>query len=167
MINGPLKWYTVAEALRQAVHTALTNKPSRSCVVPGLVAWDECCEGQLAVTVVRSYLSDTFPDPMLTEISMDCGAAWEVSEISVQILRCAPQPQGQSNAPDCESLDASAREVYRDMSEVMTATAQKLCSMERETFDIENQLITSQMAIGPEGGCVGSDLRALVGLPRG
>jgi hypothetical protein len=167
MINGPLKWYTVAEALRAAVHLALSNKPSRSCVVPGLVAWDECCEGQLAVTVVRTYLSDTFPDPMLSEMSMDCGPAWEVAEISIQILRCAPQPQGSDTAPDCTALDASAQEVYRDMSEVMTATALKLCQMERETFEIENQLITSQMMIGPEGGCVGSDLRALIGLPRG
>lgn len=166
MIQGPLKWYTVAEALRSAVHTALSSTPSRSCVVPGMVAWDECCEGQLSVTVIRTYLSDTFPDTMLTEASMDCGPAWEVAEISILILRCAPQPQGQDTAPSCAVLDASSKEVYRDMSEVMTATAQKLCQMEHD-FDIENQLIVSQMLAGPEGGCVGSDLHALVGLPRG
>ena len=164
MITGPLKWYTVAETLRQAVHAELTVKPARSGVVPGAIAWDECDCGILAVSISQVYPSETFPDQQTLKVGR-CDAPWEVAEITVQIVRCAPNPEGQELSPSVAALDASAREVARDAYETLRAVSVTLCQMD-DARDIADFMIRTQTAQGPTGGCVGSELRAAVSLPR-
>lgn len=166
MITGPLKWYTVAAALRDAVYAELTTKPDRAGVVPAAIAWDECDCGLLAVSVARVYPSDRFPEEATTrEATAGCDAAWDVAELVIQIIRCAPNPGGQDLAPTVAALDASAQDVIRDAYETMLATTVTLCQM-RADRDIVDYLIRTQDAQGPSGGCVGTELRALVGLHR-
>jgi hypothetical protein len=165
MITGPLKWYMVAEALRAAVHAELTTTPDRSGVVPGAIAWDECDCGLLAVSVARIFLTETFPDELSRRIGNACDAPWEVAEIVIQVVRCAPNPDDPMTAPTTAELDTSAREVLTDAYEMLLAASVTLCQMNqaREISDFMLRPLTAQ---GPTGGCVGNELRAYVSLPR-
>ena len=166
MISGPGKWYTVAETLRQAVHTELTTTPQRSGVVPGQIAWDECDCGLLAVSVAQIYLTETFPDPLTRRVGNACDAPWEAAEIVVQVVRCAPNPDDPMTAPTTTELDGSAREVLRDAQEMMRALSVTLCQMNADR-DIADFILRPLFAQGPAGGCVGNEVRAIVSLPRG
>lgn len=165
MISGPLKWYTVAETLRTAVHAQLTTEPARSSVVPGLIAWDECDCGLLAVSVAQIYPTETFPDPLPRRVGNGCDAPWEAAEIVIQVVRCAPNPDDPLTAPTTAELDESARQVLTDAYEMMYAVSVKLCEMNqaREISDFMMRPLTAQ---GPSGGCVGNEVRAFVSLPQ-
>lgn len=164
MITGPLKWHTVATRIRDAVYAELTVKPDRSGVVPGAIAWDECDCGLLAVSVAQVYLTETFPDPLTRKASNACDAPYEVGEVVIQVVRCAPNPDG-LNAPTVAELDASAQEVLRDAYEMLRAVSIELCEMNRDR-DISDFMLRPLTAQGPSGGCVGNELRAYVALPR-
>lgn len=164
MIVGELKWYTVAERLRAAIHEDLTVKPDRSGVVPGAIAWDACDCGMLAVSVAQVYPSEDFPFPQATRVGA-CDAPWEVGEIVIQIIRCAPNPEGQNLYPSVEAQDASAQEVRRDAYQVLLAASRELCEM-NDARDISDFVVRPQPTQGPQGGCVGTELRVLVSLPR-
>jgi hypothetical protein len=165
MITGELKWYTVASTLEQAVYAELTTKPDRHSVVPGLIAWDECDCGLLAVSVGTIYLTETFPDPLTRRVGNACDAPWEAAEVIIQVVRCAPNPDDPMTAPTTAELDTSAQEVLRDAYEMLRAVSVKLCQMnrDREIADFILRPLTSQ---GPSGGCVGNELRAVVSLAR-
>lgn len=169
LISGVLRWYTVAETLRAAAYTAMAaspvGPPDRSCVVPGAIAWDECDCGLLAVAVARTYYSDAFPTEQTEKVGAgSCRPAWDVAEIVIQAIRCAPSPQGQDLFVECPALDASAREVATDAAVVKSAMSLKLCQME-DGNEIIDYLVQGQTIEGPQGGCVGSELRVLVALP--
>jgi hypothetical protein len=165
MITGPLKWYTVAETLRVAVHDELTTKPTRSGVVPGQIAWDECDCGLLAVSVARIFLTETFPDELSRRIGNACDAPWEVAEVVIQVIRCVPGADGQTLAPTVAELDTSAQEILRDAYEMLKGASIELCEMNsaREISDFMLRPLTAQ---GPTGVCGGNELRAYVALPR-
>lgn len=169
MLSGPLKWFTLAETLRVAADAAMSATPSgppgRSCVVPGAVAWDECDCGLLAVTVNRVYPSEDFPVQQTAVVSGQCTAAWQAGEIVLQALRCAPQPIGQDLAPSCAALNDSAAEVARDAHDVYSAVELALCQL-KDAGQIAEYLMIGQTSLGPNGACVGSELRVLVALPR-
>lgn len=165
MITGPLKWYTVATTLEAAVYAELTTKPDRHSVVPGAIAWDACDCGLLAVSVARIYLSDAFPAP-LTAKTGACDAAWEVGEYVVQLIRCAPNPESLENpAPTTAALDASAQEILTDAYELLKSVSETLCQMNKDR-DIIDFFLNPLTAQGPSGGCVGNEVRFLVGLAR-
>lgn len=164
MITGELKWYTVASALEQAVYDALTDEPQRHGVVPGAIAWDACDCGMLAVSIAQVYPSETFPAPHAAPVGA-CDAPYEVAELVVQVIRCAPNAEGQNLWPSVAALDASARQVARDAYETLRAVSIKLCEM-NEQRDISDFLVRPQVTQGPQGGCVGTELRALVQLLR-
>lgn len=164
MITGELKWYTVASTLEQAVYAALTDTPDRHGVVPGAIAWDACDCGMLAVSIAQVYPSENFPAPQAVKVG-NCDAPYEVGELVVQVIRCAPNAEGQNLFPSTAALDTSARQVARDAYETLRAVSVKLCEM-NEARDISDFLVRPQVTQGPSGGCVGSELRALVSLLR-
>lgn len=164
MISGPLKWYTVATRLRDAVYAELTEKPARSGVVPGAIAWDECDCGILAVSVAQVFLTESFPDQLGRPVG-NCDAPYEVGEYVIQVVRCAPNPEDQLSAPTVSELDASAQEVLRDAYEMLKGASVELCEM-NSARDISNFLLRPLTAQGPSGACVGNELRAFVSLGR-
>ncbi|MDT0387813.1 hypothetical protein [Streptomyces dubilierae] len=164
MITGELKWYTVATTLEAAVYGALTDSPDRHGVVPGAIAWDACDCGMLAVSIAQVYPSENFPAPQAAKVGA-CDAPYEVGEVVVQVIRCAPNAEGQSLYPTTAALDASARQVARDAHEALRAVSVRLCEM-NDARDISDFLVRPQVIQGPQGGCVGSELRALVSLMR-
>jgi len=169
MISGDMKWYVLAETLRQALHADLTLKPDRSGVVPGAIAWDECDCGLLAVSYAQIYPSETFPDLILNPAG-NCDASVEVIELVIQLIRCAPNPgtdlSGNDLAPSVAALDASAQEALRDAYELIQSVRETLCQMQ-ENRDILEYLLRPLTPQGPSGGCVGNELRVFVGLLRG
>jgi hypothetical protein len=178
MLRDSLAFHTVAGRLRDAVvvrldspaATGVTGVPSRACVVPGQVAWDDCdCEGGLlAVAVARTFYSETFPveasgfDARAGTRS-PCELPYLVAELVVQVVRCAPGPDGRGNPPSCEALAASARQAISDAAEARTAVVCGLGAMQ-DANDIADYLVQAQTFQGPEGGCVGSELKVLVSL---
>lgn len=165
MITGELKWYTVATRLRDAVYAQLTTKPTRSGVVPGQIAWDECDCGLLAVSVARIFLTEAFPDELSRRIGNACDAPYEVGEIVIQVVRCAPNPDDPLTAPTMAELDTSTQEVLTDAYEMLKGASVKLCQM-NEARDIADFMLRPLTAQGPSGGCVGNELRAYVALGR-
>lgn len=163
MISGPLKWYTVASRLEQAVYAELTVTPNRHGVVPGAIAWDECDCGLLAVSVGQIYPTEAFPNPVQARVGNGCDAPWEAAEIIIQVVRCVPTHD--QKPPTVAALDASAQEILRDAYEMMRAVSTTLCEMSnaREISDFVMRALTPQ---GPTGVCGGNELRAVVSLPR-
>lgn len=165
MITGSSKWYDVAKLLEAAVYAELTTKPERHSVVPGAIAWDACDCGMLAVSVGQVYLTDTFPEPMVSVISPACTAAWEAAELTIQLIRCAPVATGQSLWPSTAALEAAALIMAQDAAETLRASALKLCEMTRDDQIIDH-LIGVVDPQGPDGACVGIQLGLIVALPR-
>lgn len=164
---GALKWYVVAAALRDAVYTALSPQPCRYGVVPGAIAWDGCDCGALYVTVLRTFLSDLFPEVLEAPVGVGCTANQEVAEIVIQVLRCAPSPDAPAQlAPEADALDVSARQLASDTFNTMAAVSLELCTM-KDADEILDFLLMETTAVGPDGGCVGLELHVLAALPRG
>lgn len=162
---GSTKYYRVAEAIHSAVESAITNEVSRSAIVPGAIAWDEAPCGLLAVSIGQVYLSDNFPEQNEVMIGSACDYAWEVVQINVQVIRCAPQPQGQDLAPTVEAQEATALIMAMDAAETTKAISTWICQQRGET--IVDAMIRPLDPQGPEGDAVGIQAMVIVALPRG
>jgi hypothetical protein len=160
-------FHEVAQALVDAVKARLINTaagiPVRACVVPGAIAWDACECGQLAVALDRMYLSDRFPAEDFA--SSPCDAPYLVGDLVVQVIRCAPNPEGMDTTVSCDRLESSAQTVSIDAYEALTAVICTLRDM-RTAGEIDDYLVRPLSMQGPEGGCAGSELRALVAVTR-
>jgi hypothetical protein len=165
MITGPLKWYTVASRLEQAIYEELTVTPARHGVVPGAIAWDDCDCGLLAASVGQIYPTEQFPNPAQARVGNSCDAPWEAAEIIIQVVRCTPCPDDNGNPPTVAALDASAREILTDAYETMRAMSTTLCQMNKDR-EISDYLMRTLVPQGPSGCCGGNELRAVVSLPR-
>lgn len=172
-LRGPTALYDVARRVLSDIFIELATTdvgaPSRACVVPGLVAWDQCdCDGLLAVSLTRAFLSDDFPTGALGRGSIrlsPCDLPWLVGEFTITVLRCAPQPKERALAPSCEALDAAARVLTSDAYVVLTETVSTLCEL-KSADEVVDYVIGDQETRGPDGACVGSDLVALVAVER-
>ncbi len=103
-----------------------------------------------------------------TRVGVVPGAiAWDDCDpdMVVQIVRCAPEPQGGETAPSVAALEASAREVIADATAVMCATIDVLNALST-SGDIYDFMMRGQMFVGPAGACVGSELQFVVGVIR-
>lgn len=166
MIAGSARWYTVGSRIVTATRAGLTAGVARAGQVPGDIAWDDCnCDGILAVTVPRIYLSERFPEETEGPVGARCQAPYEVAEFTVSVIRCVPQPQGQKLSPPAAELDTAAGLLLQDAAESMDALAALMCQM-RDADDISDYLITPAESAGPEGACAGFTLRVLVSLER-
>lgn len=165
MIQGSSRWYTVGGYLVTAVKDGLSNTVGRYGQVPGEIAWDECCEGMLAVSTPRVFLSEEFPEETEIPVGNFCQPPYEVGEFTVLVLRCAPVPDSEGNPPSAADLDAGAALVLQDMAETMGAVTSVLCTL-KDADSVSDFRVTPAEAAGPEGGCMGLTLRALVSLER-
>ncbi len=163
-IMGDDRWYQICKLINSAVYTELDDKPSRSSVVPGLVAWDDCSCGLLATTWTIVMASDDFPQEKVS-VTGNCEAAWEVMEIVVQLVRCAPSPDNTSLAPTTLSLETAALRMDKDVAQVNRAAMVLLCTM-KDDGRIIDFMVNRTSSVGPEGGCVGIEVRMNVALPR-
>jgi hypothetical protein len=171
MLTGPSTFYTVIAAVRDAVATALTSTtggaPSRVAVVPGAIAWDECdtC-GMLALSLLRTFLSDDFPIELAQPASLaGTQGALLCADMAVQVIRCAPQPADRESAPTTEQLDAAGRITSEDAYATLCAVLSILGTMETND-SILSFVVRPVNVVGPEGACVGIELMFTVGVIR-
>lgn len=168
MISGPLGFYTVLNTLITSVNDELAGtlggQPDRACVVPGLIAWDECDCGLLAGTITQQFYTDNFPQPNTgAATSIPCQSSFIAAEMMISLIRCAPNPHGNQLAPPCAELDAAAQ-IWTVDAHILQQTV--FCTLEemRDNNDIVEYLVSNLVSAGPEGGCVGSDITFTVGL---
>src|SRR6266540_5146126 len=123
-----LSLYEVAAAALEAARVALaagpTPTPKRVGVVNGAIAWDNCdtC-GLLAIGLIRCFLSDEFPVEAGVTPQGNCISAYLCGTFSLQIARCAPNPDDAGNGPTVDALDASAQIVMGDAQIILPAVA--------------------------------------------
>lgn len=169
-LRGSTAGYQIARTVLTAVSAQLNSTPAgtpgRVCLVPGAIAWDECeCNGgQLAIAGSRIFMTDSFPNQNIKP-QWNNAAAYIDNEFIIQIIRCAPNMSDGGAPPTCIDLEASAQVVLTDAYEVMCATASTLASM-ANVDTIDDYLIYDQVFVGPEGGCVGSELRFVTQVLR-
>lgn len=144
--------------------------PPRICLVPGeSPSVENCCagQGQLTVNVARIFESRSFPVAD-AGTPANCDVPLEVVVYEVEVWRCAPVGSPHS-PPTCDALDDTARITMSDMTAVrwgikcclnnVASVSDVLPSGYRWTFE-------EHITKGPEGGCVGSSLSVVVGLPQ-
>src|SRR6266540_3291938 len=144
----------------------LVELPERIGLYPGAIAWDACDCGMFLIAPTRQYFSENFPFEEVTLTATPCNFPWLVIEYIVQAIRCAPLPQEGQLFPSLVELESSAKTVIHDSYYLLEGTAKILCSL-KENREIVDYRITELIVQGPEGGCVGSELRFSTAIRRG
>jgi len=154
----------VLDCVGSALAGTAAGRPGRVCTVPGLLAWDGGDCGLLAVTVDRVYPSSTFPvEAQAVELAGPCPPQYEVAELTVTVLRCAPTIDSAGRSPSCTALDRSANTWFRDMDATRAALGCCLAGL-RDVDTVAEFVVRDTTPAGPEGGCVGSDTHLTVGF---
>lgn len=162
--TGPLKWFSLAKDILTYVDAHTTAVYGRAGVVPGLIAWDGCDCGALYLMVNQTYASDNWPmQKTEADPSEACGAVYEGAELVLQVMQCAPSPQGHAAAPTVDAQETAAMLVRRDAYETYRAVNAFLCEA-RDAREVEDFIVDAQLVQGPSGGCVGTELRFRVAL---
>lgn len=172
--RGATGFYDVANVLIENVGVALADSAGgqveRACVVPGEIAWDGCNCGLLAISVRNWTLTDDFPQSSAAfganaTRATPCNLPWLVGELHIQVVRCAPIPDGNALSVPCAALDEAARILISDAYVTLTETVSTLCEL-RESDQIIDYVLSNQETLGPAGDCVGTELTVQVGLVR-
>jgi hypothetical protein len=166
-IKGDDKWFQVCTAILTAASNGLTVKANRYLVTTGQIAWDDCCAGQLAVSLTRVAPTESFPTEQVTMVGLGCDAAYELAEITVQIVRCAPQALNAQVAPSPDVLTAHAQQTMIDANQIRRSVAAALCTLKSDMTSGLDYFVRSQLMLGPEGGCDGSELYLYASLATG
>jgi hypothetical protein len=125
---------------------ALKPRPKRVIdLYPGdVVAWDDCCSGQLSFRLVS--MTPNFANPAgRTSLRGPCAVKWWDIVIEVKILRCTPTVGSNNVAPRAEKISESGLEVVRDMQTVLNAIKKGSAIYDLGVWN----------PAGPQGGCVG------------
>jgi hypothetical protein len=168
MISGDDKWYTVCNTILAAASQGLVLPVNRSLITTGQIAWDDCCNGQLAVSLTRTSPTEAFPTEAITlsqySDSFECTPPYEIGEITVQIVRCHPSDV---NAPSPDALSKAALQTMKDANQIKRAVSAALCSLKANVPNRFDYFVRAQPFLGPEGGCAGSELYLYTGLAVG
>jgi hypothetical protein len=151
-----------------------TPVPPRTCVIAGLIAWDDCECGQLVVSIAGQWASSQPPNPIVSmggaSAQSKCGAPYHVIDLRVNILRCSPSGEDDPSPPTCEALDVAALIATIDAWAVRVGAECCLRDLSTRTGgvkEIEGYALQQQPMIGPAGGCQGSELQVLVWINNG
>lgn len=169
MISGDDKWYTVCSAILTAATNGITTPVNRYLITTGQIAWDDCCAGQLAVSFTRISPTESFPTEAvaLPGDSVECTPPYEIGEITVQITRCAPQALNGQDAPSPDALTKHGRQNMIDANQIRHSVSVALCALKADVTNRFDYFVRSQLMLGPEGACDGSELYLYAGLTVG
>jgi hypothetical protein len=171
MIKGDDKWYQVCNVILAAAVNGLALPVNRKLITTGQIAWDDCCDGQLAVSYTRTSPTESFPTEQVTlsaySDSTECTPPYEIGEITVQITRCAPQAVNGQNAPSTDVLSKHALQNMIDANQIRHSVSVALCALKANVDNRFDYFIRSQLFLGPEGACDGSELYLYAGLAVG
>jgi hypothetical protein len=167
-LYGAMKYYSIASTLVTTIQDLLTSDVDRACVVPGTIPWDACDCGMLAVSVGSVYLTNDFPEPEGLPYG-NCPPVMEGTEIVIQIIRCAPSPSAGASStiyPSEGAQQTAAQILASDAYAVLSGTTNLMCQLKGDDA-IWDYVVGPVSPQGPEGGCVGVELRVAVAMPRG
>jgi hypothetical protein len=150
-----------------AVAAGPTTLPDRRGMVPGQIAWDSCGSaecGQLAVSISRLFLSNTFPVDAIERMDA-CGAPYVCADYILQLIRCVPNPDQAGNPPSAAALQDAAQVIDLDAETVLPAVA---CSLQElmELYTIGDYVMRQAPVVGPSGGCAGIQVNFAVARVR-
>jgi hypothetical protein len=137
--------------------------------VPGAeIEFVNCCGGsnggQLTVNLESVYASRIFPQP--DGVPNKCDAPYEVVTYNITILRCVPVGD-MDRAASCDQLESVALTTFVDQQVIREGI--RCCLEDQESFSAVagynyRWVLDESPTLGPEGGCVGSSLRVIIGL---
>ena len=163
---NPTAAYDLAVLMRDCVLARFTAvglpAPDRAIVTVGQIAWDECPCGQLAVTLVEMFPAETFPTFTLRG-SIRCPPGLWIAHYTVEMLRCASGSSDTGTPPTPAALASDALLAVKDAHAVRAGVR---CCLEVEgaAARIIQFGVGRQLMVGPQGGCVGSDLDVYIAL---
>lgn len=137
--------------------------PCRAAVISGTVAWDACCDGcgsdaepgQLTVALTDLFLTERFPT---SDRTLDvCQPVKLAAQYTITILRCSPGPDKNGNPPSADLLNKHARITNTDFLTLHHAVTCCLTT-DPQTGKKRRVALSSHRSVGPQGGCVGSEL---------
>jgi hypothetical protein len=163
----------IAEAILACAYSSVDHDEDeglgigRVCMVPGDIAWDNCQCGQLVITENRRYGSRGFaleaPD-----LDAECGEPVLTVDFTISLTRCVPSADDNGDAPSCDALTTSARQLMKDKRDLRSAVMCCLSNLyDSHLSPMLGFIIQAQETVGPSGGCAGSELNFLVGFPNG
>lgn len=140
---------------------------ARTLLAPGNeVAWDECCDGQLAIRLIETYptMGKNSPFPNKDFSASNC-AGLMASRLGISLIRCVPVVQDSGASPSAADLTEATLRLTRDMSIVLEAI--KCCIMDDEPDtkikNVERVAIDGYTSLGPQGGCAGGEWQIIIG----
>jgi len=135
----------VLEALLACADAALTDcgvPAGRVSLSPGsLVAWDDCCDGQLWVRIVGVTPLQTVP----------CAYTSLNLQVGVGIIRCVHVLTDNGDAPTPEELTADTLLGTKDASILLNA----ITCCELPGVNNRGIRVTNGTPLGAQGGCAG------------
>jgi hypothetical protein len=107
------------------------------------------------VWLERPFFHEEFPNP-ISEPQV-C-STFLAGEFAIQLLRCAPTVDDNGNPPTEVELNESSRRIYQDMYIAIKALACCLAEAKRQRLYV----IRESNIVGPDGGCVGFEIRLAI-----
>lgn len=160
------------ECARAGLETWDLPAPCRVCVVPGAIAWDDCSSGgQLVISRTDVYYSTVFPADSTEDASVNisCNQGFPVALYALSLVRCAPGPVTAGpvvRPPTCEALAEAALLLASDSYAIRSALLCCVKDMESAGTIVAGR-VGRDVAVGPEGGCVGLEIQILIGVTNG
>lgn len=146
-----------AESVR-AQFAELGDEPARFCpIVPGQIAWDECCDGMFAQSITQWPTSqNAVAESPYFGTPNYCGPNYRGVTVQALILRCVPGVTDMEPFwPTCDQLSAAALQQQLDVERVRSGIACCLAA-KLEAGTIAGFSLQPQVPQGPEGNCAGS-----------
>lgn len=177
-LQDPTLVYDVAFALLSAAEQALVDvdatMPERMMVVPGnplLASWDNCCGGQMIVGLEELYVFTPGQFPLLQLAPTPCGGAGWAARYLLQIARCH-QSVDETQADDVETPYAPTAAYLgtlaaQTLTDAWAITRGVRCWLGEVMDDDDDFYLGALTPNGPNGNCVGYDLRVTVNLGEG
>lgn len=146
---------------RDGIVNACAAPPARSYVSPGTPAFDDCCDGQLTVHLVRQYPSSTFPAE--DTLPGPCRAPYSALQYDITVARCVPSPNDDGSPPSVELLTSASTVLYAEARAVWVAV--RCCLDELESRNYVSSSNLGQDIGEPDGGCMTYVMHIVIGIP--
>lgn len=161
-VTTPDLFWLLAEEIKDCLCVALEEQsdcgcPCRACVIVGPTVWDDCECGSLTIALDRVYVHGNFPTSETGPIFCSSPLA---GDFTITLLRCAPTVKDDGTAPSCDEISASARQIYTDF--YITLRALICCLAAKRRF--AQFVVREAIPVGPDGGCVGFQIRVTIML---
>lgn len=158
-VKTPALLWNTAEEIRNCICLELNAQgscpcPCRTCIIVGTPVFDDCCEGQLTVSLQRLFPHSNFPTRLSGPVF--CGVSL-AAEFLITYIRCAPVVGDDGVAPSCDVLSENAIGIYSDLYIVYRALVCCLALAKRT-----RKFVIGDATLINDGGCQGFEIRVTI-----